>query len=173
MDRDRGAADHREQGHAELGQRPGPDLPDRFLDRDDNYLFTVRQSVKNASDHPVELLPWSRVRRDYQPVTSGYYILHEGMLGYFDGSLKETTYPKAKSEGDKKGGIALEADTDKGWAGITDKYWLVAMIPNQSVPARVFFRHIEVKGAVHPGPLPGRLRDKECGDRPAQEGRLH
>ena len=59
-------------------------------------------------------------------MTAGYYILHEGMLGFFDGSLKETTYDKAKSEGEKKGGIALDAAATGGWAGITDKYWLTA-----------------------------------------------
>jgi YidC/Oxa1 family membrane protein insertase len=117
---------------------------------DDDYLFTVRQGAKNASGQDVKLLPWSRVRRDYKPVTAGYYILHEGMLGFFDGSLKETTYDKAKSEGEKSHGIALQADTTTGWAGITDKYWLAAMIPDQTVPARVYFRHIEDKGAPNP-----------------------
>ena len=117
---------------------------------DDNYMFNVRQTVKNATGQPVALLPWSRVRRDYKPETSGYYILHEGMLGFFDGSLKETTYDKAKSEGEKKGGIAVEAAATSGWAGITDKYWLAAMIPDQIVPMRVFFRHIEDKGAPNP-----------------------
>ena len=117
---------------------------------DDNYMFSVRQSVRNATGQPVQLLPWSRIRRDYKPATSGYYILHEGMLGFFDGSLKETTYDKAKSEGDKKAGIAEEATATAGWAGITDKYWLAAMIPDQAAPMRIFFRHIEDKGAVNP-----------------------
>ncbi len=117
---------------------------------DDNYMFTVRQSVRNATGQPVALLPWSRVRRDYKPETSGYYILHEGMLGFFDGSLKETTYDKAKSEGDKKAGIAEEATATSGWAGITDKYWLAAMVPDQSAAMRVYFRHIEDAGAVNP-----------------------
>src|ERR1700677_1389013 len=117
---------------------------------DDDYMFTVRQSVRNASGQPVKLLPWSRVRRDYKPETSGYYILHEGMLGFFDGSLKETTYDKDKSEGEKTGGIALETTTTTGWAGITDKYWLTAMIPDPTVPTRVYFRHIEDKDAVNP-----------------------
>jgi YidC/Oxa1 family membrane protein insertase len=71
-------------------------------------------------------------------------------LGFIDGSLKETTYDKAKSEGEKTGGIALETTTTTGWAGITDKYWLTAMIPDQTVPTRVYFRHIEDKGAINP-----------------------
>ena len=115
---------------------------------DDEALFTVRQTVRNATGQPVNLLPWSRVRRDYKPQTAGYYVLHEGLLGVVDGSLKETTYDSAKSEGEKKKGIALEATTTAGWAGITDKYWLVAMIPDQAVPVRVFFRHLEDKTAA-------------------------
>jgi YidC/Oxa1 family membrane protein insertase len=117
---------------------------------DDDYMFSVRQSVRNGTGQPVQLLPWSRVRRDYTPKTSGYYILLEGMLGYIDGSLKEETYAKAKSDGEKKQGIALEGTSTTGWAGITDKYWLTAMIPDQAVPSRVFFRHIEDKTSVNP-----------------------
>ncbi len=117
---------------------------------DDDYMFTVRQSVRNTTGQPVRLLPWSRIRRDYRPVTSGYYILHEGMLGVVDGSLKETTYDSAKSEGEKKKGIALESATTAGWAGITDKYWLTAMIPDQTVPTRIFFRYIDDKTAANP-----------------------
>jgi YidC/Oxa1 family membrane protein insertase len=117
---------------------------------DDNYMFTVRQSVRNATGQPVKLLPWSRVRRDYKPKTAGYYILHEGMIGVLDGSLRETTYDKAKSEGEKTGGVALQLTSASGWAGITDKYWLAAMIPDQTTPERAFFRHIEDKAAVNP-----------------------
>jgi YidC/Oxa1 family membrane protein insertase len=117
---------------------------------DDEYMFSVRQNVRNMSGQPVHLLPWSRVRRDYQPETAGYYILHEGMLGFIDGSLKEETYAKAKSEGEKKNGVALEATSTTGWAGITDKYWLTSMIPDQTVPTRVFFRHIEDKSLPNP-----------------------
>ena len=117
---------------------------------DDDYMFTVVQSVKNATGQPVKLLPWSRVRRDYKPLTSGYYILHEGMLGFFDGSLKEETYAKAKTDGEKKDGVAQEAAATGGWAGITDKYWLAAMIPDQTVPSRVYFRDIEDKTSINP-----------------------
>jgi YidC/Oxa1 family membrane protein insertase len=117
---------------------------------DDDYMFNVVQTVRNRSGQPVTLLPWSRVRRDYQPVTAGYYVLHEGLLGFFDGSLKETTYPNAKSEGAKRNGVAVEATATGGWAGITDKYWLAAMIPDQAVASRVYFRHIEDKAAANP-----------------------
>jgi YidC/Oxa1 family membrane protein insertase len=102
--------------------------------------------VKNTSGQPVKLYPWSRIRRDYKPEVAGYYILFEGLLGVVDGTLQETTYAKADSEGEKTGGIAYQASASGGWAGITDKYWLTAMIPDQSAPERVFFRHIADHG---------------------------
>jgi YidC/Oxa1 family membrane protein insertase len=113
---------------------------------DDDYMFTVNQTVKNATGQPVKLFPWSRIRRDYKPEVAGYYILFEGLLGVVDGTLQETTYDKAKSEGEKKGGVAYEATTTGGWAGITDKYWLTALVPDQTVPTKVFFRHQDDHG---------------------------
>ena len=121
---------------------------------DDDYMFTVQQSVKNATGTPVKLFPWSRIRRDYTPQVAGYYILFEGLLGVVDGRLQETTYANAKSEGEKKNGIAYEATATGGWAGITDKYWLTALVPDQAIASTVNFQphHRERR------PLPGGLR---------------
>jgi YidC/Oxa1 family membrane protein insertase len=108
---------------------------------DDNYMFGVQQSVRNTTSAPVKLFPWARVRRDYTPEVAGYYILFEGLLGVVDGTLQETTYAKAKSEGEKKDGIAYSAPATGGWAGITDKYWLAALVPDQAVASKVNFVH--------------------------------
>ena len=108
---------------------------------DDNYMFGVQQSVKNATSAPVKLFPWARVRRDYTPEVAGYYILFEGLLGVVDGTLQETTYAKAKTEGEKKDGIVYSAAATGGWAGITDKYWLAALVPDQAVASKVNFVH--------------------------------
>jgi YidC/Oxa1 family membrane protein insertase len=116
------------------------------LSVDDDYMFTVEQTVKNATDQTVKLFPWARIRRDYTPEVAGYYILFEGLLGVVDGRLQETTYPNAKSEGAKKDGIAYAAPATGGWAGITDKYWLTSLVPDQSVASTVNFRHITENG---------------------------
>jgi YidC/Oxa1 family membrane protein insertase len=117
------------------------------LSVDDDYMFTVQQSVRNATGAPVTLYPWSRVRRDYTPETSGYYILFEGLLGVVDNTLQEMTYAKAKSETqDKKSDIAYTSSSNGGWAGITDKYWLTALIPAQSIASTVNFTHIKDDG---------------------------
>ncbi len=109
---------------------------------DGDYVFTAEQRVRNSGAAPVVVYPWSRIRRDYKPVTAGYYILHEGLLGFLNGSLKEQTYDTAKSEGDKAKGVAFEQATTGGWAGITDKYWLTALIPDQAAPVIARFRHM-------------------------------
>lgn len=113
---------------------------------DDNYMFSVEQRVRNEGGTPVALHPWARIRRDYTPAVQGYYILFEGMLGVADGRLKETKYTDAKTEGDQHGGLAYTATAEGGWAGITDKYWLTSLIPDQSVASTVSFRHINEGG---------------------------
>jgi YidC/Oxa1 family membrane protein insertase len=113
---------------------------------DDNYLFSVDQTVRNATGQPVKLFPWSRIRRDYKPEVAGYYVLFEGLLGVVNGTLEETSYDKAKSEGDKRAGLAYDATSTGGWAGITDKYWLTSLIPDQAIASKVNFRHIEDHG---------------------------
>jgi len=116
------------------------------LSVDDNYLFSVEQRVRNDSGAPVKLYPWARIRRDYTPEVQGYYILFEGLLGVANGTLQETKYSAAKSEGEKHGGVAFTATSSGGWAGITDKYWLTALVPDQAAPATVDFRYIDEGG---------------------------
>ncbi len=117
------------------------------LSIDANYMFTAEQRVRNAGAAAVSLHPWSRIRRDYTPTTAGYYILHEGLLGVLGGRLQEQTYQKVKSESEKTHGPALDMPTTGGWAGITDKYWLTALIPDQAVPVIASFRHLTENNA--------------------------
>jgi YidC/Oxa1 family membrane protein insertase len=112
------------------------------LSVDDNYMFSVQQRVRNATGAAVSLYPWSRIRRDYKPVTSGYSVLFEGLVGVAGGTLQETTYDKAKSEGEKRAGVAFDSTGAGGWGGITDKYWLAALIPDQSVTSKVLFQYV-------------------------------
>ena len=116
------------------------------LSVDANYLFTAEQRVRNAGGAAISVHPWSRIRRDYTPTTAGYYILHEGLLGVLGGRLQEQTYDKVKSESNKTRGPSLDATTTGGWAGITDKYWLTALIPDQTVPVIASFRHLTENG---------------------------
>ena len=113
------------------------------LSVDDHYMFRVQQQVTNATGAAVALFPWARIRRDYTPKTAGYYILHEGLIGVLDGRLQELTYAKTRSEGGKHEGVAYDSTGSGGWAGITDKYWLTALIPNQAMDSTASFRAVK------------------------------
>jgi YidC/Oxa1 family membrane protein insertase len=89
----------------------------------------------------VELFPYALVSRSGTPQTSGLYILHEGMIGVLDGTLKETKYDDLKEEGQES------YDSIGGWLGITDKYWLVALVPDQAAPITARFTHTLRAGA--------------------------
>ena len=61
----------------------------RTVGVDQDYMFTITQQVVNDSDAPVRLFPFGRITRANTPDTLGFFILHEGPIGVFDGNLKE------------------------------------------------------------------------------------
>jgi YidC/Oxa1 family membrane protein insertase len=110
---------------------------------DDHYMFRIVQQVTNNGTAPVALYPWTRVRRDYTPEVQGSYLLQEGPLGVLQGTLHQFSYEHIRNAGkDKTGGVAFQSEGAGGWAGITDKYWLVALVPNQAEPVTTSFRHL-------------------------------
>jgi YidC/Oxa1 family membrane protein insertase len=107
----------------------------RTISVDENYLFTVKQAVENTGASPVTLYPYGLITRVGTPATSGYYILHEGMIGVLGGTLKETKYS------DLKDGKPQEFDSTGGWLGITDKYWQTALVPDPKEEVKARFAH--------------------------------
>jgi YidC/Oxa1 family membrane protein insertase len=105
---------------------------------DENFMLTVTQKVENAGQAPATLYPYALVSRTGTPEVLGFYILHEGLIGVFDGSLKEYTYVNIR---DEKSG-AVKFPSTGGWLGITDKYWLVALVPQQDEKYESYFRHV-------------------------------
>ncbi|WP_419899954.1 membrane protein insertase YidC [Roseomonas sp. USHLN139] len=115
------------------------------LDR--NYMFQVEQKVVNNGAEAVQVLPWTRVRRERTPHVAGFYILHEGFVGVLNGRLNEQTYSHAKDEAAKAAGVALTQETGGGWAGFTDKYWLTAISPvDAAQPLKTAWRHVAEGG---------------------------
>ena len=105
-----------------------------LLSVDDRYMFTVNQQVVNHTGAAVQVFPWSRVVRDYKPIEQTSYILFDGPLGVFKDTLKQESYKSLKSDGARApGGVAYSETSPGGWIGITDKYWLTAVAPDQSM----------------------------------------
>jgi YidC/Oxa1 family membrane protein insertase len=97
----------------------------RTIAIDDRYLFTIKDDVTNVGNAPVTLYPFALISRHGTPKVSGYYILHEGLIGYLgDQGLQEYTYKKID---DAK---AVSFKATNGWLGITDKYWASALLPD-------------------------------------------
>ena len=103
----------------------------RTISVDDNYLFTVQDDVVNKGGNAVTLYPYGLISRHGQPQTAGYYILHEGLVGYLgsDG-LQEYTYKKMEDlKPDAAGNKSLNFAVTNAWLGITDKYWAATLLP--------------------------------------------
>ena len=99
----------------------------RTISIDERYLFTIKDDVTNVGNAPVTLYPFALISRHGTPKVAGYYILHEGLIGYLgDKGLQEYSYKKI----DDAKSVSFKV-TD-GWLGITDKYWASALLPETS-----------------------------------------
>ena len=71
----------------------------RTISIDENYLFTVKDDVKNNGAAPVTLYPFALISRHGTPHIEGFYILHEGLIGVLgDKGLQEFTYNDHRGE---------------------------------------------------------------------------
>jgi YidC/Oxa1 family membrane protein insertase len=120
------------------------------LTLDENYMFSAEQRMRNTGAELVAVLPWARIRRESTPKVEGFFILHEGFTGVVGGRLNEVTLADAKTEAQKRRGAAFEQEDAGGWVGITDKYWLAALMPAApDQPMRAAYRFVsEAPGAA-------------------------
>ena len=102
----------------------------RVIAIDDQYVFTVTDTVANLSGQPITIAPYGRVERQGVPADLGkQMILHEGAIGTFGANGKFTTEQVKYKDWAKK--PRIENRSTGGWLGITDKYWMAALIPDQ------------------------------------------
>jgi YidC/Oxa1 family membrane protein insertase len=108
----------------------------RTIAVDDNYMFTITQRVENGTNQSMTLHPYGLVLRRGTPEVTGFYILHEGLLGVFNGVLQEVDYDDLQEQ------KTIQNNSTGGWIGITDKYWLTALVPDQKQQQnmRFFYR---------------------------------
>ena len=99
---------------------------------DDQYLFRVNQTIINNSEKTYNFYPYGQIIRNQAPDVTDFYILHEGLIGVFDDQLVEEDYDDIE---DKK----FSVNADKGWLGITDKYWITSLIPQENRKFRTDF----------------------------------
>jgi YidC/Oxa1 family membrane protein insertase len=103
---------------------------------EDNYLLSVSQMVENGTEAALAVRPYGFVNRTGTGPETDAFNLHVGPIAVIDGTLKEgdISFEKLRDRG------AQSFTTTGGWLGITDKYWLAALIPDQSQQVETRFQ---------------------------------
>ncbi len=111
----------------------------RTISVDANYMFSIADSVENYGASGATLFPYGVIVRKDRPELENFFILHEGALGVFDEVLDQQDYDDLVDA--DNGRIEQVPETSGGWIGITDKYWLTALIPDQGQHASFRYSH--------------------------------
>ncbi|HWV55277.1 membrane protein insertase YidC [Pseudorhodoplanes sp.] len=107
----------------------------RVINVDENYLFTLEDTIVNRGADAVTLYPYALISRHGKPEILGYYILHEGLIGVLgDKGPQEVSYSKIESEKQ----ISF-AGVVNAWLGITDKYWAATLLPETNAKLNATF----------------------------------
>ncbi len=95
------------------------------IELDNKYLFKITQQVENNSNQTFDLYPYAQITRNKIPDDiQNFYISHEGFIGVFDEELKEDDYDDIEEN-------KIVREANEGWFGITDKYWMTAIVPKK------------------------------------------
>ncbi|MDV3457434.1 membrane protein insertase YidC [Sphingomonas sp. HF-S4] len=106
---------------------------------DEDYMFSVRQTVANLGTAPVSVTPYALVTRAQKSTDVDQWAAHVGPIAIYGGKADYIDYKKVDE-------AQQSFSTTGGWAGYTDHYWLTAVIPDQRVPVQVQQRPTPAKG---------------------------
>ena len=107
----------------------------KIIELDAKFLFKISQEIQNNSSKNIELYPYAQITRNKIPDDiQNFYISHEGFIGVFDGELKEDDYDDIE---DSK----IVRETNEGWLGITDKYWMTVLVPEKGKNFKSTFQY--------------------------------
>ena len=115
---------------------------ERTISVDEDYLFTLEDTVTNNAGSEVELSRYGLVRHEGLPEDLERNIaVFEGALAVVDGTLFQSKFTKLED-----GDGAEEESGIGGWVGITQRYWMAAAIPDQDRSFTARFRTIDRAG---------------------------
>ncbi|MCV2876938.1 membrane protein insertase YidC [Rhodobacteraceae bacterium XHP0102] len=118
----------------------------RAIAVDEDFIFSVTQSVRNTTSDTVRLAPYGIVARHGLPSDlQNFFILHEGVVRKTDGTLDEISYENVTelTVMPSEGAAAELVDVaENGWIGFTDKYWMTTLIPGAGQPFTAATRYV-------------------------------
>jgi YidC/Oxa1 family membrane protein insertase len=101
---------------------------------DDQYMFTVRQSVANTGQAAVPVATYALVNRSAASADPSSWMLHTGPMSVHNGTADyDVSYKDLNAAAEHYSG-------DGGWYGFSDQYWLTALIPDQAQAVTAQFR---------------------------------
>ena len=116
---------------------------------DTKFMFTVTQTVSNGAAAPVSVRPYALVSRHGPGADVDTWTNHVGPIGVFgNGAEYDITYKNLDGEqpgffgrlfGNSGKPGENRFDTTGGWVGFGDKYWLAALIPDQTAGVHLGF----------------------------------
>jgi YidC/Oxa1 family membrane protein insertase len=106
------------------------------LSVDQNYMITAAQKVSNTGAGAVAIKPYSYISRSSIPTDPDTWTIHVGPMGVFNGAANYDVNYKDLD----KGPSTQSFQTNGGWVGFTDKYWLSALVPDQKTAIAAQFR---------------------------------
>ncbi|MCC7321237.1 MAG: membrane protein insertase YidC [Rubellimicrobium sp.] len=121
----------------------------RVISVDDDYMFTITDSVANSGAQAVAIQPWGLIARHGRPDTPSMWILHEGVVRMADGILDLIAYGKLPDAGTPAADGSRTDDeevTANGWTGFTDKYWMATLVPTPGTGFRSSVRVLPERG---------------------------
>ena len=109
----------------------------RTLSIDENYMIAQADQVTNTGAQAVTLAPYAQVVRYGIPAyaTHDAYV-HEGAIATFADKPGHYITKQSRYRDLAQGKNTLNDGTTGGWFGITDKYWMTAVIPDQTLDAK-------------------------------------
>ncbi|MCY3995094.1 MAG: membrane protein insertase YidC [Rhodobacter sp.] len=105
----------------------------RTISIDEDFLFTVTQSVRNGSNTDIRLAPYGMLRRYGEPQDlTGFFIIQEGPIRQSGEEMSEFSYGDLRDfDRDERWGAHSEVleIAANGWLGFTDHYWMTTLVP--------------------------------------------
>ncbi len=105
---------------------------EKEISLDDEYLFSIKQKVINDTNNKYDFYSYGQIIRNEIPEIIDFLILHEGLIATLDDELIEEDYDDIQEKKFTK--IA-----QRGWLGISDKYWITSLIPPKNKEFKTTF----------------------------------
>ena len=103
---------------------------------DKDYMITAEQRFTNGSAATAQIATFGLVSRNGKSPDPDTWNIHVGPMGVFNDAITNLNYGDLDEAPDSQ----VSYKTTGGWLGVTEKYWLAALIPDQKATVNAKFR---------------------------------